>query len=42
MADISKFMLTYFMYLNFIVYIMNNNNESQIRFSWFTKYIKSI
>lgn len=42
MSDISKFMLTYFMYLNLIIYIMGNNNEIQIRFSWFTKYTKSI
>lgn len=42
MANISKFMLTYFMYLNLIVYSMSNNNESQIRFSWFKKYTKII
>lgn len=27
MVDFSKFILTYFMYLNLMVYIMNNNNE---------------
>ncbi len=42
MAYFSKFMLTYFMCLNLMVYIMSNNNESKIGFSWFTKYTKSI
>ncbi len=42
MVYFSKFMFTYFMCLNLMIYIMSNNNERQIRFSLFTKYTKSI